>query len=276
MSYCTKNKVNLQGEKNMVGSMLVDFTVNKEDLNASLAMTKVSKTWSLRDHIVTKSNCIELLKYALIVSNNSDFIADMNNFLEDGYLSDGERKISFYKDAKIWEYKIKIKDGEVENEELWLYGVTKFAKSKFMFSRNGNKLDLDKRFTKRLLGLPRYGVKNFLEVCLEKKSETFFKMVNSQFGFGLQFPKVKFVWLNEHPLINRKEAKQEMESNSQIIFLTHDPLMMDSELFRKDEIWFFDKKEKNNIYSLAEFKDIREDLVFSKAYLHGRFGGLPE
>ena len=260
----------------MVGSMLVDFTVNKEDLNASLVMTKVSKTWLLRNHVVKISNCIGLLKYALIVSNNSDFIADMNNFLEDGYLSDGERKISFYKDAKIWEYKIKIKDGEVENEELWLYGVTKFAKSKFMFSRNGKKLDLDKRFTKRLLGLPRYGVKNFLEVCLEKKSETFFKMVNSQFGFGLQFPKVKFVWLNEHPLINRKEAKQEMESNSQIIFLTHDPLMMDSELFRKDEIWFFDKKEKNNIYSLAEFKDIREDLVFSKAYLHGRFGGLPE
>jgi 5-methylthioribose kinase len=52
--------------------------------------------------------------------------------------------------------------------------------------------------------------------------------------------------------------------------------MMDAGLFRKDEIWFFDKKEKNNIYSLAEFKDIREDLVFSKAYLHGRFGGLPE
>lgn len=256
--------------------MLVNFKINKKGLNASLSMTKVSKTWSLKDHIVPVSDCIGLLKYALIVSDNNDFVEDMINFLDYGhFLSDGKREISFYRNGKIWEYKIEIKDDKVKNEELWHYGVTKFAQPKFMFSRNDDKLDLSKSFIKRLTSLPKNGKKYYLEGCLVESGLTFLKLANSLFGLGLEFPKLKFVWLNKHPIINRKETEREIQLDHQAIFFTHDPLMMDAGLFRKDEIWFFDKKEKNNIYSLAEFKGIREDLVLSKSYLQGRFGGLP-
>jgi len=84
-----------------------------------------------------------------------------------------------------------------------------------------------------------------------------------------------------HPHIAEEIIKMFFElgknSESQIIFTTHDTNLLNLSLLRKDEIWFTEKDKNLNTHftSLAEFKDVREDLVISKGYLQGRFGAIP-
>lgn len=62
----------------------------------------------------------------------------------------------------------------------------------------------------------------------------------------------------------------------QLIFTTHESSIMDQELFRRDEIWFLERDNKNcsSLYSLDKFKE-RYDKKLSKAYLEGRYGAIP-
>ncbi len=84
-----------------------------------------------------------------------------------------------------------------------------------------------------------------------------------------------------HPFIAKDVVEMFFERGknceSQLIFTTHDTNLLDLELMRKDEIWFAEKDKNLNtkFTSLAEFKNIREDLVVSKGYLQGRFGAIP-
>lgn len=63
---------------------------------------------------------------------------------------------------------------------------------------------------------------------------------------------------------------------NQLIFTTHEASIMEQSLFRRDEVWFVERDEKNEstIYSLDRFKE-RYDKRLSKAYLEGRYGAIP-
>lgn len=62
---------------------------------------------------------------------------------------------------------------------------------------------------------------------------------------------------------------------SQLIATTHESLLLDLDLFRKDEIWFVEKNNnESQIYSLDEFK-VRNDKIINKDYLLGRYGAIP-
>lgn len=74
--------------------------------------------------------------------------------------------------------------------------------------------------------------------------------------------------------INKKKA--------QLIFTSHDLSTMNSEVFRRDEIWFVAKGNSQNsqLYSLVEFKNekgesVRKDAKFDKQYLEGKYGADP-
>lgn len=90
-----------------------------------------------------------------------------------------------------------------------------------------------------------------------------------------------------HPLLtieiirmfNSKEANPK---GAQLIFATHDTNLLNSKLFRRDQIWFTekDKTEATDLYSLVEFKDgnnqkIRKDRSFESDYIKGRYGAIP-
>ena len=66
------------------------------------------------------------------------------------------------------------------------------------------------------------------------------------------------------------------ETNIQLIVTTHESRLMDFDLLRRDEIWFVDKKTngESDIYSLEEY-NARFDQKIDKAYLEGRYGGIP-
>ncbi len=65
-------------------------------------------------------------------------------------------------------------------------------------------------------------------------------------------------------------------TESQLIFTTHESSLLDLELLRRDEIWFTEKNKEGEtrMYSLEEFKP-RHDTELRKAYLMGRFGAIP-
>ena len=77
----------------------------------------------------------------------------------------------------------------------------------------------------------------------------------------------------------------DMEKNrngAQLIFTSHDLSTMNSEIFRRDEIWFVAKGQRQNskLYSLVEFKNkkgesVRKDAKFDKQYLEGKYGADP-
>ena len=76
-----------------------------------------------------------------------------------------------------------------------------------------------------------------------------------------------------------------MEKNkkgAQLIFTSHDLSTMNSEVFRRDEIWFVAKGTYQNskLYSLVEFKNkkgesVRKDAKYDKQYLEGKYGADP-
>lgn len=62
---------------------------------------------------------------------------------------------------------------------------------------------------------------------------------------------------------------------SQLIATTHEALLLDLNLMRKDEIWFVEKESNSSkLYSLDQFK-VRNDKSIRKDYLLGRYGAIP-
>ena len=75
---------------------------------------------------------------------------------------------------------------------------------------------------------------------------------------------------------------QKNKRGAQLIFTSHDLSTMNSEVFRRDEIWFVAKGNCQNskLYSLVEFKNekgesVRKDAKFDKQYLEGKYGADP-
>ncbi|WP_201353177.1 AAA family ATPase [Hydrogenimonas urashimensis] len=64
--------------------------------------------------------------------------------------------------------------------------------------------------------------------------------------------------------------------NAQLIFTSHETTVMSQDIFRRDQIWFCDKKNKaTQLYSLVEFKPRKGVTDIEKAYLSGRYEALP-
>lgn len=85
-----------------------------------------------------------------------------------------------------------------------------------------------------------------------------------------------------HTLLTRKLletylANCSMKSRMQLLVTTHDVLLMDQDLLRRDEMWVIERNSKGSseIFSFSDYKDIRYDKDIRKSYLQGRLGGIP-
>jgi AAA15 family ATPase/GTPase len=65
--------------------------------------------------------------------------------------------------------------------------------------------------------------------------------------------------------------------NAQLLAITHDTNLLSAKLFRRDQILFVEKDKygASHLYSLAEFKGVRNDASFENDYLMGRYGAVP-
>ena len=71
-------------------------------------------------------------------------------------------------------------------------------------------------------------------------------------------------------------------TTSQLIFNSHDIINMDSEVFRRDEIWFIYRDENYStkatpLSNVVNYKgeQVRKDAKYSKQYLEGKYGADP-
>lgn len=82
-----------------------------------------------------------------------------------------------------------------------------------------------------------------------------------------------------HPLMIKEVLEWLMKRTDvqgQLIFTTHNPILLDSEQMRRDEIWFVEKScEGARIYSLNEYVKEHKSISISKGYMTGRYGAIP-
>jgi uncharacterized protein len=84
-----------------------------------------------------------------------------------------------------------------------------------------------------------------------------------------------------HPLMVRELLRLffsnvENPNGAQILFTTHNPLLLDATLLRRDQVWFTDKDSKGeaHLYPLTDYSPRKgESLV--RGYLSGRYGAVP-
>lgn len=67
------------------------------------------------------------------------------------------------------------------------------------------------------------------------------------------------------------------ETRSQLMVATHDVLLMDQDLLRRDEMWMTERNISgvSSLIAFSEYRDIRYDKDMRKSYLQGRLGGTP-
>jgi AAA15 family ATPase/GTPase len=85
-----------------------------------------------------------------------------------------------------------------------------------------------------------------------------------------------------HTLLTRRLleaylASCSTQTRTQLLFTTHDVLLMDQQLLRRDEMWVTERDAAgtSSLFSFSEYKDVRYDKDIRKSYLQGRLGGIP-
>ena len=67
--------------------------------------------------------------------------------------------------------------------------------------------------------------------------------------------------------------------NAQLIFTTHNLLLLDFNLFREDQIWFLENNDVSTgteLYSLSDIEGYEKNKYLLRDYLNGNFGGIPK
>jgi AAA15 family ATPase/GTPase len=83
-----------------------------------------------------------------------------------------------------------------------------------------------------------------------------------------------------HPHITRflveRFHSQHNDRNAQLVFTTHDTTLLDSDLMRRDQVWFVEKDSQraSHLYSLLDYSP-RKDEALERGYLKGRYGAIP-
>ena len=83
-----------------------------------------------------------------------------------------------------------------------------------------------------------------------------------------------------HPELTKKIVKlfnSKANKGSQLVFVTHDTNLLSHDLLRRDQIDFVEKDKygASHLYSLVEFKRVRNDSSFEKDYIKGKYGAIP-
>lgn len=79
-----------------------------------------------------------------------------------------------------------------------------------------------------------------------------------------------------HALLSLVFSNKTNANGAQLVFTTHNPLLLDTGLIRRDQVWFADKDEAGAtfLYPLTDYKPRRQESLV-RGYLAGRYGAVP-
>ena len=161
--------------------------------------------------------------------------------------------------------------GKIKNPDL-----LNFVFDSYLFAKEGNKIKQKQLFI----------IRNDQKFSLQEESDGINKLLDLTTILYVHNNKI---WLIDelekslHPHLAKLfiEAFFYVSENneSQLIFTTHLPYLLNLDLLRKDEIWFVEKDKNMNsiIKSLVEYQtdNTKNGLDIEKQYLQGRFGVVP-
>ena len=273
MSAVEKEKISVECLKNMSFFAARDkVNVNIPDIDTASAWMKkqfmqviLPKT-SLFEYAEKKSVEDQLLKSHLLNFlrqadfNISNVVTDVRKeqipekylkmFLRNDEIPAAEKE-RLRKDGTITHYKTTFEHTIMEND----------GESKFYLSK-----DLESLGTLRTFGV---------ETAIYYAQQTGAFLPIDEIENSLHPQLLRFILLD----FLRKHSK------AQLLVTTHyDPLLNDisklddQRLFRKDSVWFTEKKDNGHtdVYSLAEFRGLNRLSSIQKAYNQGNFGAVPQ
>ncbi len=219
-------------------------------------------TRMIAEHMISQQEVLNYLKVAdsqiadfMIVENEIEDVeqnAFMNNFIKTVILPEIARKEN-----------IKIEDvGKIVGKNI------SEKTKRYAINEKGEKVLVDFDFSDESDGTQRYyGLIGPIISCLKR-------------GCTILFDELE---LRLHPLLSKGIIDLFTSDlnlkNSQLIITSHDVNLLDTKgLFRKDQIWFVEKNEMSatELYSLDDFKGVRNSMIHSKNYLRGNFGAVPD
>jgi AAA15 family ATPase/GTPase len=84
-----------------------------------------------------------------------------------------------------------------------------------------------------------------------------------------------------HPVLVKELLKlllcsKNNPKGAQVVFTTHNPILLDGTLMRRDQVWFTEKSPvgATHLYPLTDYQP-RKDEALAKGYLAGRYGAIP-
>ncbi len=77
-------------------------------------------------------------------------------------------------------------------------------------------------------------------------------------------------------LINLVNNPDVNVNNAQLVFTTHDTSILDTDIYRRDQVWFVEKDSESatKLYPLSDFSPRKKEAL-ENGYLKGRYGALP-
>lgn len=181
------------------------------------------------------------------------------------------------KDFMIWNNTL---DGFVKNAD--------FGPQNILFK--SNKSEDEHSANMQLVSIYKSGEQNVMVPAELMESRGTLKLLDFALPFEGLFSKGGVFVIDEfdaaiHPelvkgiisLFNDQSVNKE---GAQLIFTTHNPIYLNNQIFRRDQIRFVEKDKDNFesiIYSLADFgsTDVRNDQNYLLNYFKGKYGTLP-
>lgn len=79
-----------------------------------------------------------------------------------------------------------------------------------------------------------------------------------------------------HALLRLVLSHKTNQKGAQLLFTTHNPLLLDTGLIRRDQVWFADKDDggRTYLYPLTDYKPRKKESLV-RGYLAGRYGAVP-
>ncbi len=143
-----------------------------------------------------------------------------------------------------------------------------------VYDKNGNIVD---EITSNFLDTESEGTKKLIEI-----SGPIFDTLNGGKTLIIDELDAKLhPHITQH-IINLFNNQETNQHGAQLIFSTHDTNLLASKMFRRDQIWFTEKnqKEETDLYNmmnilLPDGSKPRNDANYEKNYIAGRYGAIP-
>ncbi len=211
-----------------------------------------------------------------------DFINDALGRMDTGVSKLGGEEIAFENLPAPADLLSKIKEDIGDNMTLRLRLDP--TGDRFVISRKDGEIT-----AKKLVSYHVDNHQNKIKFDLKDESDGTLRMIDLLPAFmAISQPGVSRVYIIDeldrslHTLLTRQLLESYLagcdeNSRSQLLFTTHDALLMDQNLLRRDEMWVAERDQDgcSELIAFSEYKDVRNDKDIRKSYLQGRLGGVP-